>query len=209
MSNFSDVVGKADILSASNASNDLDRFNNPDSAIYLNNGYLTLPPDIYFSGDFSITFWLKFKSFQEHATIFDFGNGPGSDNILFDFIYTVKNEIALSIRIYRRADDYSIIHLPELQFEINSWYLLAFVLREDASTFYVNDKKVSFGKIHIPNDVNRTMNYIGKSSDSKNQESINIVIEDFKIYKGSLLPSKISEEFNQNCKQSIFSCVKK
>ena len=192
MSNLEDVVEES-----RNFATDYDRFNNPSAAIYLNNGYLTLPPGVYFPGDFSITFWLKFKTLQKHATIFDFGNGPGSDNILLEFISTV-DLTTFSIRIYKKTDDYSTIQF-DYKFEINEWYLLTFVLKEDTGTFYVNDKQAKSGHIYSPNDLNRAMNYVGKSS-NPNDLNVNIVIQDFKIYKGSLLPSEVASEFNLTCK---------
>lgn len=86
ISNLSDVISKADIVNGSNYFTDLDRFSNPSSAIYLNNGYLTLPPGIYFEGDFSTSLWIKFKSFQDGIEIYDFGNGAGNELVLKNLV---------------------------------------------------------------------------------------------------------------------------
>ena len=80
MSNLSDVIGQADIVNGRNTFFDSDHFSNPPAAIYLNNRYLILPPRVYFGGDFSISFRIKFLSFQEKTEIIDFGNGAGNEN---------------------------------------------------------------------------------------------------------------------------------
>ena len=43
MSNLNDLVGDANLRDGSNYSFVSDRFNNPNSAIYFNNGYLKIP----------------------------------------------------------------------------------------------------------------------------------------------------------------------
>ena len=163
MSNLSDLVCQSDMINTSAINFDFDRFNNPKAAIYLSNYSLSLPSGDYFFGDFSITFWLNFKSLQSNGEIFNFGSGPSLDNVLLEFIPTENQQLALSIRIYKKANDFSIIQL-EYQFDINSWYMLALVLREETGTLYVNGQQVKSGKIYLPNDLTRTLNYIGKAT---------------------------------------------
>ena len=82
MSNLSDLVGGADLFKGSKYSYTYDRFNNSNSAIYFNKGYLQVPPGNYFSGDFTFTAWIFLKSLINNARIFDFGNGASSDNVV-------------------------------------------------------------------------------------------------------------------------------
>jgi hypothetical protein len=58
----------------------IDRFNNTDGAILLNNSYYTLPTRVYFSGDFTILAWVKLISYSSNSRLIDCGNGPSSDN---------------------------------------------------------------------------------------------------------------------------------
>ena len=52
-----------------------DRFNKLDSSIYLFGGYLTLPADVYFSGDFTISVWLKkMNTVPNGSPVLDIGN---------------------------------------------------------------------------------------------------------------------------------------
>ena len=65
----------------------LDRFNNTDGAILLNNSYYMLPTRVYFSGDFTILAWVKLITYSSNSRLIDCGNGASSDNI----IATVSN----------------------------------------------------------------------------------------------------------------------
>lgn len=60
----------------------LDRFNNTDGAILLNNSYYKLPTGVYFSGDFTILAWVKLNTYSSNSRLLDCGNGPSSDNVL-------------------------------------------------------------------------------------------------------------------------------
>ena len=69
-----DIVGNADLYGGINASLTFDRFNNPNSALSLKNGFLMAPPGIYFNGsDFSITAWVKVRVFNNWSRVVDFG----------------------------------------------------------------------------------------------------------------------------------------
>ncbi len=46
--------------------------------------YWLAPAGVYFLGDFTFTVWAKMNSCQYHSRVFDFGNGPDSDNVLAD-----------------------------------------------------------------------------------------------------------------------------
>lgn len=81
MSNLTDSVGDAHLYGWSNYEFVPDRFNNSGSAIYFNKGYLQVPPDVYFNGNFSVTAWININTFEQWQRIFDFDNGAPSDNI--------------------------------------------------------------------------------------------------------------------------------
>ena len=64
MSNLSDLIGGADLFQGSKYSYTYDRFNNSNSAIYFDRGYLQVPQGNYFSGDFTFTAWIYLKLCQ-------------------------------------------------------------------------------------------------------------------------------------------------
>jgi hypothetical protein len=63
INNLSDVVAGANLFGRLNYSFIYDRFGNANSAIYFNNGYLQGPPGVYFSGYFTDTVWIYFKTY--------------------------------------------------------------------------------------------------------------------------------------------------
>ena len=49
--------------------------------------YAFLPPATYFSGDFTIECWVKPTAYSNWSRVIDFGNGAGSNNVLFGTSY--------------------------------------------------------------------------------------------------------------------------
>ncbi len=74
MSNLSDMIGIAHLFNGFNYSFVEDRYGNLNSSIYFQNGYLQVPPGVYFSYDFTFTVWIKLKSFKAYSRVIDFGN---------------------------------------------------------------------------------------------------------------------------------------
>ena len=60
-------------MSTVNAQFGTDRLGNPNSALYLNDGYLTLPPNIYFNATdgFTISLWFKYVTTKKWQAIID------------------------------------------------------------------------------------------------------------------------------------------
>ena len=198
MSNTIDVVGVSNINGTFNNYLDYDRFNNPNSATYLNNGSLTIPPGVYFAGDFSVSFWINFKSLNNDTSIFEFGNDGQSDII------------SISVLIYSDRSYYKVMILgidslcyneinEQAQILNNKWYFIAFVLRGNTVFFYIDGLNTYSNTICSPNLVFRKINQIGNSS---NQFYLNLngTISDFKIYNKALLSSDLSVEFKQKCR---------
>ena len=52
------------------------------SYLWLNWGYVAVPPNVYFSGDFSVSVWIKIIEYGKWQRIFDFGNGPKNNDVL-------------------------------------------------------------------------------------------------------------------------------
>ncbi len=81
---------------------------------------------------------------------------------------------------------------------------MAFVLRGNTASFYINGELKNSGSVCsytlyqvIPRYVTRSLNYIGQSQ--YNLANLNAVLSDFKIYKGALLSTDISSQFNELC----------
>jgi hypothetical protein len=201
LSNTIDVVGVSNINGTFNNYLDYDRFYNPNSATYLNNGSLTIPPGVYFAGDFSVSFWINFKSLNNDTSIFEFGNDGQSDIISISvLIYPDRSVYKVMILGIDSLCSmyYNEIYAPA-QIINNKWYFIAFVLRGNTGFFYIDGVNTYSNTICSPNLVFRKINQIGNSS---NQFLLNLngTISDFKIYNKALLSSDISVEFKQKCR---------
>jgi hypothetical protein len=172
MSNLSDVVGGANMYNGINYNFDYDRFCKAYSAIRFSSGYLQVPPGIYFSGDFTITAWIYLLP-QQSSRIIDFGNGPGSNNILFAIT-------GLSVHIYRNSSNK---FTGSTSLNLTKWYHVAFVLNGVNGSVYVNGYLASRSVLHNPLNVTRNLNYIGKSN--WNNPNAYAIFDDLKIYQGA------------------------
>jgi hypothetical protein len=47
------------------------------------NDHLVLPPDTWFSSDFTVETWVYVRSYNNWSRVIDFGNGQYADNVLF------------------------------------------------------------------------------------------------------------------------------
>jgi hypothetical protein len=191
MSNLTDLISGANLFRGSNYSFTSDRFNSPNSAIYLNQGYLQVPEGVYFSGDFTVTAWIYLKSYKNNSRFFDFGNSESSNNIglamsgltsqIYGFI--MKDSSVLQIQTS------SIINL-------NEWYFISFVLSSTTGYIYVNGSQVVNGTLYVPNNLQRTSNFIGKSNRAVDSNiCADAIYDEFKIYQGALSSTDIMNEY--------------
>jgi hypothetical protein len=200
MSNLSDVVGGANLFGGVNYSFVPDRFCSPNSAIYFNKGYLEVPSDVYFSGDFTMTAWIYLKSYQSNSRIFDFGNGQDSDNVLLTMVGTTPQ---IKGNIYKKHITSSII-TPSI-INLNEWYFISFFLSGTTGYIYLNGGQVATGTLNVPNNIIRTSNYIGKSN-WVNQNA-DAVYDEIKIYQVALSSNDIMKEYRNSSNNSKLNFV--
>jgi hypothetical protein len=186
MSNLSDVVGRANLSGGVNYSFVPDRFCSPNLAIYFNKGYLKVPSSVYFSGDFTVTAWIYLKSYQSNSRLFDFASLGGNDGVRFGvtsvmYGYINKGTYLSSIKAS------SIINL-------NEWYFISFVLSGTTGFIFVNGNQVGTGTLHVPNNIIRTSNYIGRSNIASYLNS-DAIYDEFKIYQVALSSYDIMNEY--------------
>ncbi len=191
MNSLCDVVGGANLFGGLSYSFTNDRFNNSNSAIYLNIGYLKVPPDVYFSGDFTVTAWIYLKSYINFSRIIDFGNGGAySDNI-----FLAMDSPASKIKgfVYKGTNGTigkGLTTIPMIN--LNQWYFVSFVLNGTTGYIYVNGSQTQKGLLLIPNNITRKINFIG----SYNKP--NAIYDEIKIYQGALTSTEIMTEYKNN-----------
>lgn len=167
-----------------------DRFNESNSAIFLNNGYLKLPTDFYFSGDFSIMLWLNLISNESNFNLIYFSN-QNSDTVSLKFSHD-----KIRIYVYQK---YQHRYIETVSLDLKTWYHLAFVLNETKGSLYLNGIKVSQRKLLLPPyNVLRSDNYIG----DKETQGV-FLLDGLKIYQGALSFNQIIDSFKSGTKVFI------
>jgi len=66
---MTDVIGGNNLYGGTSYSFVADRFNNSNSAIFFNNGYLQVPSGVYFYGDFTFITWIYLQSYASCSSI--------------------------------------------------------------------------------------------------------------------------------------------
>ena len=173
-----------------------DRFGNPNSALELSNGYLQVPPGVYFNGKFTFTAWVYPKSFALYARLFDFGNGSPSDNVFFALCNSVGFFPYLYVYFGGAFQDMLLprdIQVPSLNIKINDWSHFAVQFDGGSFLFYLNGVLTSkrTGAMGPPNVI-RTFNYFGKSN-WVSDANANAIFDEIRIYDRVLSQSEIFE----------------
>lgn len=130
----------------------MDRFNNTNSAINLNDGYFTLPPGFYISENFTVTLWIKIVKITKFARVFEFGNGLFQDNIIL--AYTMVNISRPYFGIVRNNNETRLGNYFN-SLRLGAWEFLCFTLDNGIGRIYLNGVKIAEGNISIPLNINR------------------------------------------------------
>ena len=148
MSSLSDIVGGANLYNGVSYSFTTDRFGNANSAIYLNNGYLQVPPGVYFSGDFTVTAWIYLYTSASTSRIFDFASSSSNNHVWF----TTNLQTCIL-----NGGTWSCINSGASILQ-NVWYHVAFVLSGTTRYVYLNGDLLDSGTLYVPNSVTRNGN---------------------------------------------------
>ncbi|MGD1703436.1 LamG-like jellyroll fold domain-containing protein, partial [Dapis sp. BLCC M229] len=123
--------------------------------------YIQIPEmNIDYSQGLTVEAWVHYSSFKSWSRIIDFGKGSGNNNILFANEGTTQN---LVFDVYQGATRNRI--KADGMLELNQWlYLTVTVDGSGSGKVYKNGEEVQSGLVHLPNNLNRTKNYIGDSN---------------------------------------------
>ena len=108
-----------------------------------------------------------------------------------NYVYVeINNNIDSNLQCYRFYDT---------SFLTNTWYHIAFVLKDNTSLLYINGEFKGKETICNPYNTIRTINYIGYGSNYYNIDYSSIInlngkISDFRIYDDALLDTDISAQ---------------
>ena len=198
MSNMSDVVGSATLYGGGNLTYTYDRFCNPNQATYFNQGYLQVPPGIYFSSDYTIIAWINWQALTSLETILDFGNGAASDNIILSLTSTGNNP---QFKVFEGTACYSMV--AGTTFSLYQWYHIAVTMQGTIGYIYINGNLAYSLIMFGPNTVNRTSNFIGRSNNASIPNS-NFFIDDLRIYFGAMNSTQVLSDYTSIIKMNLF-----
>ncbi len=194
--NANDVIGSANLYGGTNVEFVPDRFNKPQAAVYLNSGYYLAPPGVYFSSsNLTIMAWVKIIDFKSNARLFDFGNGPGIDNIVISFCDSSLEHPYFDIFNTNLASAVFINNLPS-----NEWFHMAVSFQGSNEVFYLNGTMISSSQINVfPRNVTRYFNYVGRSNwFATGDQDANAIISDLKFFNRGYGPSEILFEMTNS-----------
>lgn len=150
----------------------------------------------------SFAFWFRSNQNGTWARIFDFGNGPSSDNILIGILY---NHLIFSIYKGTAPSQPDFINY---NINDNQWYHAVVTLAcsnittaTNTCTAYINGggtlntNQFSDSTYYYPNVINRTNNYLGLSNWSVDPQFFGN-IDEFRIYSTVLTPSQVLQLYN-------------
>ncbi|MBD3559343.1 hypothetical protein H6S82_10765, partial [Planktothrix sp. FACHB-1355] len=136
------------------------------TALYFDgqNDHIVLPEmNVDYAQGFTVEAWVYYNSFKSWSRIIDFFNLPtNTDKIVFA---NVESTDTLALDIKRGKTEQRIT--ADKVLETGKWmHLAATVDASGNGKLYKNGQEIKSGKMHLPESLNRTQNYIGKSHGS-------------------------------------------
>jgi hypothetical protein len=183
-----DYVGQSHMTIGANAALAPDRLNNAQSALYLNSGYCTVPPGVYFTGGlFTVIAWVYRIQAVSFTGLLDFGNGPSNDNVIFALALPPNS--AAYMAIYQGA---AFGGKLEANIVSGQWTHLAAVYGGNNMYLFVNGQNVQSVAMWAPNNVVRQLCFIGRSNSG--DPDAQAYFDDIKIYNRALSTAEIQAD---------------
>ncbi len=176
----------------------VDRFGVAGKAYSLDgvDDYISLPSNVYFSGDFTFSGWCNVREVRSQCKFFDFGYGDPGDNVfmVLSLLSTGKPYGGVESGTVQGAG--SAINAPS-PLELNQWIHLAFELQGATFRLYRNGSLWEEGpSFRVPQNILRTRNYFGKSNWAQDPLT-NAIFDDIRIYSRALNSSEIESLYNE------------
>ena len=194
--NLNDIVSGANLIGASNAGFITDRRGSSSSALNLNNGYLTAPAARYFTGNFTISMWLKPQtqtSAGNYHRLIDFSNGDAKDSIMFCLLNNLTPRPLIAVMNNGGVSSFPI---SNTLVQTNVWSHLAATLQGTLATLYLNGEVVAQGAQQVPNNVVRRQNFIGRGVNPTSGRTLLTDLDDLRIFNRSLSQAEIQKVLN-------------
>ena len=175
------------------------KYYKPNSAIYLNDGYIKVSDDVYFYQDFTISVWIKPYVFGSGARIIDFSNTVSINNRKDNIILCYSQDKSGKPSFYMFDENGKSNFIVSSQsLKIGEWSFVSAVLKENTGYIYINGQETAAGSMFRPKNILRVNNYIGKSDIYPHEPLANAVLEDLKIFNRALDINEITKLMNSN-----------
>ncbi|NEQ73033.1 MAG: LamG domain-containing protein, partial [Okeania sp. SIO2C9] len=151
--------------------------------------YIQMPEmNIDYSQGFTVEAWVYYQNFNNQSRVIDFANAPGKNNIIFGNRTTTNDGLlVVFVGSTRKAIEVKGI------LEKNQWLHLTATIDESGNAkVYKDGQEVGGGLVALPNSVNRTKNYIGKSNWSADG-FFHGKMSHLRMYNRALSPEEINE----------------
>lgn len=145
-----------------------------------------------FGSGMTIEFWARPTASRNYARFLDLGNGAPSDNIL---LYRADTSNNLNFGVFDGANSSNVTAVGAII--NNEWHHYAVVLNSDRTVNVYRDGTALAvsGRLYMPNPVNRTLNYIGRSNWASDAYYAG-GLDEFAIYDRSLTQTDIQAHYN-------------
>ena len=164
-------------------------------------GYYSAPPDVYFSGDFTITAFVNVVSTANWARLIDFGNFyfdgynyVNIDNILFALSSFISGQPLL--RVYNGSSFNAMNNPSSNALSTSVWTHVAGILKANNISLFLNCTMTNSETITLlPRKVVRNYNYIGRSN-WQYDDYANAKFRNVRIYNRALSTTELRTDFN-------------
>jgi hypothetical protein len=195
-----DYASQADMSIGTNVALRPDRFNNTQSALYLNIGYCTVPPGVYFNGAYTITAWVKeVQANSGCVRLLDFGNGQFEDNIIISISQNANMYPYMTIveGVSSNFTSSGDMH-TNAPFALGVWTHLASVFDGSNSIFYINGALVLNQSANgvSPRPIVRQNCFIGRSNWYPGDWDASAYFDQIKIYNRAMSGQEILADMN-------------
>ena len=189
-----DIVGGSDMFGGpiSGKSFVNDRLNRPNGALYLQNSYYLLPEGVYFSGEYTLSLWVKMISMTTYGRIMSLLSAS------IDFhgiIFTLSTTTSSTPYVYTSLNSISSHSISAKSLSIGKWQNVVFTLDSNStSTIYIDGVIVNQQANYLtPLNFIRNFTYFGASY---NNCLSNAIFDDVKIFNRSLRQEEVKTLLN-------------
>lgn len=169
------------------ASNPSQSYNALNFSTSLQN-FASLPAATYFSGNFTIECWVYPTAHTNWSRIIDFGNGAGSNCVLFATSYGTSGKPGFYVG---GAQFEATSQIP-----LNQWTHLAATLSGSTATIYINGIASGTANFTAPANVTRSNNYIGRSNWGWGDPAPDATFDDLRIWSVAKTEAEIIASMN-------------